>query len=349
MHISNEEGRTWTPRITAHRGGAMSASRSLLGDTLRATDRVSRRYPGAYFELCRRTDEAVASLGHKIFVRLDGRAFGRFPFLQRTPFDAYVADQMPDRDVRWHSFDARLGIAREVLREQYSFNVRRHPEWAAKDALHKDVVATLKADFPTWPGRSPRYPRYGLASWPGGPRSVRSDWDRDEVVRIVTRRASWPLVTRVEVVLAKHGGPMYPAAISSILQDADVAKSDTSIDPADLAGGLEDGAIESVLSVRRLVAERWATLGAEEQRLLILLAAGRPYREVVEALPSMNDPSSVTRALARICDHFIADLVQALGGEGDEADALKPKQQAELLFGVLVEFPEVRAAVEAGR
>ncbi len=347
MHISNDDGRTWTPRIEAHRGGAVPASRSLLGDVLRATDRVSRRYPGAYFELCRRNDHAVTSFGHKVFVRLDSRVFGRFPFTDRTPFDAYVAEQMHDGDVRWHSFEARLSIAREVLREQYAFNVRRHPEWAAKDALHQDVVAALKADFPTWPGRSARYPRYGLTSWPGGPRSVRPDWDRDDVVRIVTRRAGWPLATRIELVLAKRGAPMYPAAVSAILQDADVAASDSSLDPDALGASREADALEGTLTVRRLVAERWATLSDDEQQLLSLLAAGRPYREVVEAVPSFRDPSAVTRALARICDRFVSDLVAALSPDGAGAEPLKPKQQAELLFGVLAELPDVRAQMEA--
>jgi hypothetical protein len=347
MTIHDDDGRTWTPRTEAHRDGVASASRSLLGDTLRATNRVSRRYPGAYFELCGRTNESVTSLGHRVFVRLDGRRFGRFPFSDRTPFDAFVADQMIDRDVRWHSFTARLSIAREILREQYAFNVRHHPEWAARDALHKGVVAALKADFPTWPGRSPRYPRFGLAAWPGGPRTVRPDWDRDEIVRIVTRRATWPLQTRIEIVLAKHGAPMYPAAISSVLQDADVASADTSIDPDQLSAGGQSEALASTLSVRQLIAERWRTLSDEEQELLVLLVTGRPYREVVEAIPSLNDPSAVTRTLARICDRFVSHLAEAFGGPRSEGPRLKPKQQAELLFGVLVELPQVRARMEA--
>ena len=282
-----------------------------------------------------------------MFVRLDGRRFGRFPFNDRIPFDAFVAEQMPDSDVRWHSFDARLSVAREILREQYAFNVRRHPEWAAKDALHKDVVAALKAEFPTWPGRSARYPRYGLSSWPGGPRTVRPDWDRDEVLRIVTRRANWPLTSRVELVLARRGAPMYPAAISTILQDADVAHADSSVDPDALSAPGAEATLEGTLAVRRVVAERWAALSEDEQLLLTLLAAGRPYREVVEEVPSFHDPSSVTRALARICDRFITAVVDALGEAIGPTEALKPKQQAELLFGVLAELPQVRARMEA--
>ncbi len=337
----------WTHRIAAHRSGHAAASRTLLTDTLRATGRLGRRYPGVYFELCRRDDDSVTSFGHRVFVRLDGRRFGRFPFSDRTPFDAYLEDDFEDRDVRWHSFDARLSIAREVLREQYAFNVRRHPEWAAKDQLHKGVVATLKDGFPTWPGRSARYPRYGLEAWPAGPRTVRRDWDRDEVVRIVARRAAWPLRTRIELVLARHGAPMYPAAISSILQDADVASSDSSLDPDQL--GRADDAVEQCMSVRRIVAERWEALETDEQRLLALLVAGRPYREIVELVPRFRDPSAVTRALGRICARFIADLADTLGGERTDPDGapLKPKQQAELLFGVLVELPQVRAAMEA--
>lgn len=341
--LLNEPDRRWTPRIVAHRAGEDDATRGLLHDSLRAVDRVSRRYPDVYFELARKTPEAVASLGHLVFCRLDGRAFGRFPFSGRAPFDAFVAEAMPDRDVRYHSFDARLSIAREALREQYAFNVRHHPEWAAKEQLHKQVVQACREGCAQWPGRSPRYPRFGLTSWRSGPREPRADWDRDDVVRIVTRRSAWPVRSQVDLVLARRGCAMYPAEISAILQDASVASSTSDIDPDDLAGARLDRALDARLSVRRVLSERWAQLEPDERTLLTMIVGGRPYREIVEAIERYRDPSACTRALARICDSFLSDLSERLGvatGVG-----LRPKQAAEVLLPALLELPEVQAAM----
>ncbi len=340
----NEPDRRWTPRIAAHRAGDDDATRDLLRDSLRAVDRVSRRYPDVYFELARKTPEAVASLGHRVFCRLDGRSFGRFPFSGRTPFDAFVAETMGDRDVRYHSFEARLSIAREALREQYAFNVRHHPEWAAKEELHKAVVQACRDHCATWPGRNPRYPRYGLTSWRPGPRVPRDDWDRDDVVRVVTRRGAWPVRSQVDLVLAKRGCAMYPAEISAILQDASVASADSSIDPEDLAGSPMERALDARLSVRRVLSERWGQLDADQQRLVAMLVAGKPYREIVDAIDRYRDPSSCTRALAKICDAFIGDLGERLGVA--TGVSLRPRQAAEVLLPALMELPEVKAALE---
>ncbi len=334
----------WLDRIAAHRDGQLHASGGLLARTRSEVARLSRRYPAVYFELGDRSAESVDSLAHRVFTNLDVRAYGRFPFSKRTPFDAFLQEQMDDGQVRYHSFDSRLSVTRESLREQYAFNVRHHPEWAERERIHREVVAFLKESARPFPGRSPRWPRYGLSSWSDGPRSPRN-WDREDVVRILARRSGWPVASRVELVLAKRGVPMYPGAISSLLQEAEL--SGQPLPPPPDADSSEGSARAARLLVRQTLAIGWRALEPDERTLLVKLLAGTPYREVVQSMPSYRDPSAVTRALARLCSRLLAPLCEGLGGEG--LGSLRPQQQAELLFAALVELPEVRRAQEAGR
>lgn len=330
----------WLERIAAHRSGRGDASSRLLARTCDEVTRVSRRYPAVYFELADRSPESVESLAHRVFTNLDVRAYGRFPFSDRVPFDTYLDEQFDDEQVRYHSFDSRLSITREALREQYAFNVRHHPDWADRERIHREVVAFLKESAQPWPGRSPRWPRYGLASWGGGPRSLRAGWDREDVVRILARRSGWPVGSRVELVLAKRGVPMYPGAISSLLQEAELTGP---LAPPATADSSEGGARAARLLVRRTLATGWRSLEQTERLLLVKLLSGTPYREVVDSLPGYRDPSAVTRALARLCNQLLAPLTEGLGGLG----GLRPQQQAELLFAALAELPEVRREREA--
>ena len=96
--------------------------------------------------------------------------------------------------------------------------------------------------------------------------------------------------------------------------------------------------------VRQHLAGAWAGLGEEDRALLLALLAGRPYREIVQASPRFTDPSAITRSLARLCRTLLAPLCAALGQEGAGLAALRPQQQAELLFGALAELPAVRRA-----
>ena len=73
---------------------------------------------------------------------------------------ADAAEAMADGQCRYHSFNARLSVTRETLRQQYSHNVRRHPAWLQREELHKEVVAVLKEECAPFPGRHPNWPRY---------------------------------------------------------------------------------------------------------------------------------------------------------------------------------------------
>jgi len=336
---------TWVPWIAAHRRGQAPATRSLLDACSRGVRAVAHRYPGVYFELGCNTEEAMTSLVHHVFADLDARVIGRFPFSDRAPYDAFAADGTLDPQCRYHSFSARLSITREALRGQYAHNVSRHPAWLQREQLHREVVAALKEECVEFPGRHPRWPRYGLASWGDGLRPVRSDWNPDELVRLLRRRSGWSVSARVQIVLSKHGAPMVPGAISRLLQDASVDPSafETSDDLADH----DDASPEDRRAVRRAALDAYADLAPVERSLLALLLAGRAYKDIPAELPELANPTAVTRALERICDGFLKRVLVEVGASPSDAATLRPKAAAELLLAVLLTVPGIRAELLA--
>lgn len=330
--------------IRRHRAGDGRASADLLDDCHHGVRRVARPYPASYFELGERSDESMTSLVHTVFTCLDRRVYGRFPFRQRTPFDAYAEDAMTDRETRWHSFDARLSVARETLRDQYAANLRQMPLLAERDALHRQVVEALRSECRTFPGRNPRYPRYGLASWPDGLRPIRGDWSADRVVRLLRARGGWSVPARCQLVLERRGAPMYPGEISALLQDAAVAP--LAALPAEEHSGSTPNDAER-LPVRRAAADLFMSLAEDDRRLLALLLQGAPYRVISERVPSLRNATAITRALGRICDRFLDGVIAAFELPDGSRPQLRPQQVAELLLPILVELPAVRAALDA--
>ncbi len=334
------EQSTWAAWIADHRRNQAPASHRLLDACARGVRTVAQRYPGVYFELGCRTEESMTSLVHRVFTDLDGRQIGRFPFSDRTPYDAFLAEAMPDGQCRYHSFNARLSVARETLRQQYSHNVRRHPAWLQREELHREVVAILKEECAPFPGRHPNWPRYGLPSWPDGLRPTRPDWNPDEVVRALRRRGGWSVSARVQIVLSKHGAPMYPGEISRLLQDASI---DAAVfESSDDLGSANDSPPDDQLAIRQAAATSYAALSQTERALLGLLLAGRPYKDIPSELPELGNPSAITRALERICDGFLKQVLIQVGAQRSEATQLRPKAAAELLLAVLVTLPGVR-------
>lgn len=340
-----DDHRTWVSWIAEHRRHAPSASRRLLDACARGVRTVSRRYPGVYFELGYRTDEAVESLVHRVFTDLDGRVFGRHPFQERTPYDTFVDRSMADDRCRYHSFDARLSVTREALRQQYRHNVRRHPAWLRREELHREVVEVLERDCVPFPGRHPRWPRYGLPSWTDALRPQNPGFDPEGVVGLLRRRSGWSVSAQVQIVLSKRGAPMYPGEISRLLQDATVAPD--SFEASDELGSPDGTTPADQLAIRRAAAEAYAALSPAERSLLGLLLAGRPYKEIPSEIPELNNPTAITRALQRICEGFMQRLLAQLGARHDETTRLRPKAATELLLGVLVTVPQVRAELLA--
>ena len=345
LEIRVEHRLTWIAWIAQHREGLGTASRHLLDACERGVRTVAGRYPGVYFELGHRTEEAMTSLVHHVFADLDGRTLGRFPFSDRTPYDTFAAEQMPDGRCRHHSFDARLSITREALRQQYRHNASRHPAWLEREQLHRQVVAAVERDCVPFPGRHPSWPRYGLPSWPDGLRSARPDWNSEAVVGLLRRRAGWSVSAQVQIVLSKHGAPMYPGEISRILQDASV-ESDV-FQPAERLGSAGEGPVDDRVAVRTAAVEAYASLSPEERALLGLLLSGRPYKDIPAEIPQLGNPTAVTRALERICDRFLRGLLVQMGASRDDMARLRPREAADLLIGVLVTVPDIRAELVA--
>ncbi len=325
-------GDTWRGDIARHRLGEPGATRRLVERTHRGVTRVSRRYPAVYFELADRGEDSVRSLAHTVFCHLDARVYGRHPFADRAPLDAFVQERFSDRECRYHAFDARLSITREALRAQYAFNLRRHPEWQERQELHGEVVQALRAECRTFPGRNPRYPRYGLRSWTGV-RPPKPGWSHEDAVRTLQRRSGWSVAARVQIVLSLRGAPMYPGEISRVLQDAAVPAGGGAIDPDD-RGTRED--VDAILAVRRRVLSAWAALDAEERALMRCLIDGLSGREIMERVPRLNSPVAVTRGLKAVTGRFVAALADEAGGERHD---LRPNELAELLLPVLLALP----------
>ncbi len=325
-------GDSWQDDIARHRLGEPRATRGLVERTHRGVSRVSRGYPAVYFELADRGPESLQSLAHTVFCSLDSREYGRHPFAGRAPFDAFVQEDMPDRECGYHAFDARLSITRETLRAQYAFNLRRHPEWLEREELHQEVVAALREECRPFPGRSPRYPRYGLRSWEGV-RAPKPSWNHDHAVSTLRRRSGWSVSARVQIVLSLKGAPMYPGEISRVLQDADVAPAGGMVEP-DERGQRSD--VDAILSVRQRVSDALAALDADERRLLRCLIEGISGREIMERVPALHSPVAVSRALKALCGRFVAALADLGAGEGRD---LRPAEVADLLLPVLLALP----------
>ena len=103
-----------------------SHAHDLLREFMRHVAKVARPYPDAYFVLGAKNDEAVDDLGNRSFSICSSVEKGRFPFNGRTPFGAFVEEQFDGRTIRYHSFYAKLAITRELLRDDYAFNLRRN-------------------------------------------------------------------------------------------------------------------------------------------------------------------------------------------------------------------------------
>ena len=325
-------GDSWVGEVVRHRLGEPGATRGLVARTHRGVTRVSRGYPAVYFELADRAPESLQSLAHTVFCRLDGRRFGRHPFADRRPFDAFVQEAMADRECRYHAFDSRLSITREVLRAQYAFNLRRHPEWQERSELHREVVEALRAECVEFPGRNPRYPRYGLRSWEDV-RAPQPSWNHDEAVRTLRRRSGWSVSARAQIVLALKGAPMYPGEVSRVLQDADVAPAGRELDGREPAAPKD---VDAILAVRRRVAQAWGALEPEDRGLVRCLIEGLSGDQIMVRVPSLKNAVAASRALKAVTGRFVAALVPE--GEGAPRD-LRPREVADLLLPVLLAMP----------
>ena len=295
---------------------------------VRHVEKVSRRYPDAYFELGRKTDDSVEGLADRVFTICARVPKGRFPFTGRAPFAAFVEERFDDPPIRYHSFYARLSITRELLRDDYAFNIRRDPVLRWRDELHREVGRVLKETCePVDEGRGAwrrwKAPGFRLAA-------VRSlDDVREQLARSAGDR---PLSELVPEALSLAGRALSHSQLSNLLADA------LGGPPAEVTVDAEPHSnLPDRMAVRAAVMDAWSDLARDERALLAALARGDSYDDLIARVPGLRDRTAVSRAVSRCGKGFVARVV-AQFGEGPATPGSTPKELVERVVAVLFEL-----------
>ncbi len=270
---------------------------ALLAEVLRHVARVARPYPDAWFALGRKHAEAVDDLAHRVYTTCARVAKGRFPFLGRAPFAAYVAEDFDGRAIRYHSFYAKLSITRELLRADYAHNLASDPRLAWRADLYGEIGHVLRARAVKLGGAPPRWQL-------PGPAAVRGEAALVDLLRAASERDVPALVERA----LRLGGPRTQSQLCRVVEEVvgtpPAPEADDEARADDVAGRA---------AVRAAVLEAWAALDDDERRLLGLIARGRSYDEVCAELPGFAHKVAVNRALERIGQRFVARLAARVG------------------------------------
>ncbi len=303
---------------------APARAQSLRDLFLRHVDRVTRRYPDAYFELGCRSDDAVEGLADRTLAVCAAVEKGRFPFSGRVPFRAYVEEGFDDPPIRYHSFYARLSIARELLRDDYAFNLRRDPVLRWRDELHRSIGGVLRDRAEAVDGDGGGHRRWRVAT--RGPAMVRH---LDDVKQALARHArTLPLEELVVKALTLAGQPLSHSALSNLLGEVLGGPADEVPPEEAMPQSLPDA-----LTLRRSVMAAWQDLSEDEQALVVAVARGDSYDDLIARVPGFRDRSAVSRAVRRCGEQFVGRIVRDLG-EDPTGGAATPKQVLELVAAV---------------
>lgn len=294
---------------------------SLLTEVHRHVAVATRPYPDAYFTLGRKNPESVEDLAHRVFTVCARVPKGRFPFLSRPPFRAYVEEHMDGRSIRYHSFYAQISITREIMRDDYASNVVRDPLLRARAERFEQVGAALKAVAETvGPGRPPKWrlPGQNLGL-------VRSN------ATVVADLVASGLRELPELVARalRSTGPITQARLAALLEQA----LPIPVEQAELESAPPPADTDLRLGVREAVLAAWNSLERPDQELLLALARGQTYDEIIAAFPRYQHRVALTRAVTRCNGVFLREVASRMGGEA-QSDAL-PGQLAEAILEVL--------------
>jgi hypothetical protein len=290
---------------------------------IRHVKQATGRYPNAYFELGQKTPEAVEGLADRSFTVCARVAKGRFPFCARTPFATYVEERFDDPTIRYHSFYAKLSITRELLRDDYAFNVRRDPVLRWKDDLHRQVGKWLRENATSTDTIKGGHARWALPA--SGPNLVRNE-------SIVLEKLKAQPSRELEVLL--------PAALKLFGQAISHSRLSNWMAEILEAPAQEEAMETSSLpplhrNIREAVAEAWNDLTANERALIGALARGDDYDTLVANVPGLRDKSSVSRAVKSCGGQFIQAIHKAMGIPMQSA-AATPKEVLERVVEVLL-------------
>ena len=313
-----------------------------LRDAVRAhVERATRRYPDAYFELGRRTPEAVEGLSDRVFTICARVAKGRFPFLGRAPFPAYVEEDFDDPPIRYHTFYAKLSITRELLRDDYAFNIRRDPVLRWRDELHRTVGRALRAQGTPVSAAQGAHQRWTVPAQ--GPVLTRP---LEEVARRLRSRPQDSVESLVSAALRLAGQPLSHSQVTNLL--AEVCPPPPPEVPPEEA---VHESLPEIMAVRAAVTAAWSELGPAERALIAALARGDDYDTLIARVPELRNRTAVSRAVGRCGQHFVARILRELGHDAPLSPAAAPKAIMEDILHVLLPLlPELDTpTAEEGR
>ena len=300
----------------------------LLAEFRRGVASATRSYPDAWFSLGRKTPEAVDDLSHRVFTVCARVSKGRYPFMGRVPFLAYVEEHMDGSTIRYHSFYAKLSITREILREDYASNLVRNPVLRWRAQLYDKVGAVLREHAePVGASKPPMWRPRG----PGLSR-VRPLDVVEEDLRVASTQDVSTLVLRA----LRQTGPISQSRLTALIGEVVRAPAE---DPVESVHEELDPA--TTLVVRQAVVAAWAALDLESRALLVAVARGEAYDSLLARFPAFRHKVALTRAVQRCNETFLSRVAAALGQ--DTSVALPPQQLAEAILDVLVEIlPELQ-------
>ena len=302
------------------------SAQSLLGAFHRHIRHVTSSYPDAYFELGQRTPEALDGLANRTMSVCARVKKGRFPFSGRTPFLTYVQERLDDPPIRYHSFYAKLSIARELLRNDYAFNIRRNPRLRWKDKLHRQIGVILKEDC--CPASDDPSSRRLWRSKNSGLTVVST---LDQVQQRLQAYRSEDTRVLVAQALRISGQPMSHSSLTNLIADiVGGPPANLELEPDTQQQNLPD-----VFVIRQAVVDAWEDLTDDEKCLIAALIRGQSYDDLIETTTRFRDRGSISRAVKRCGDQFVVKVLEAMGVTTAKPEAT-PKEIIERVAHVLL-------------
>jgi hypothetical protein len=299
-----------------------SHSAELLSEFMRHVATVARPYPAAYFALSDKSDVSVDDLGNRAFTSCARVCKGRFPFEGRTPFGAFVEEAMDGRTIRYHSFYSKLAITREILRDDYAHNIRRDPVLRWRAELYTEIGAVLKVEAVEQPQGRGVPPKWALEST--GLRAMQPLSVIEGRLRSADDQSVAGLVRKALHLTVSMSQSQLTNLLASVLPPP-ATELPVQTSPAE--------AMAERMDIRGAVARAWEALDVLDQTLIIALARGDSYEDLIARDPRLKHKVAVSRAVSRVGKLFLAEVVDQMGL--DTSTDMTPRTLMEPIIAVL--------------
>jgi hypothetical protein len=298
---------------------------ALLAEFMRHVAKICDPYPAAYFVLNDKSNDGVDDLGHRSFTVCANVVKGRFPFMARVPFRAFVAEDFDGRTVRYHSFYAKISITRELLRDDYAKNIRRDPVLRWRAELYSSIGEALKEIAePVVQGRGVP-PRWQLKA-PG----LRMMQPLEVVEARLRQQLDKTTPALVQAALT-FGGGLTQSRLTHLLEAVIGAPAKMEIDDP-----VVDANVSERMDIRGAVSAAWDDLEGLDRVLIIALARGDSYEDLICADPRLAHKVAVSRAVNRVGQHFLQRVIEQMGGTA--SPSVTPRTLMEPIISVLIEL-----------